>query len=285
MTKLEDLSTGCSPTWCPGCGNIAIWAAFKSAAVKQGWDNTNTALVAGIGCHGHIVNFVRLTSFEGLHGRALPIATGIKLANHRLNVFVNSGDGDCLGEGGNHFIHTCRRNHDLTIMLHDNALYGLTTGQTSPASQHGFKSKSTPEGNPDWPISPVTLAIASGATFVARAYAGDIPKLTEIIIKANEHKGTSIIDILQPCVTFNKVCTHPFYQTNTYYLGEDHDATNKEAAFTKSLEWGEKQIPLGIFYQVEKPTFESQLPQIAEKPLVENPLSRQNLEELFKKYS
>lgn len=283
MTKMEDL-VNCPPTWCPGCGNLTLWAAFKNAAVTEGWDNTNSCLVAGIGCHGNIVNFVKLTSFEGLHGRAIPVATGIKLANNSLNVFVFTGDGDCLGEGGNHLIHACRRNHNLTIIVHNNALYGLTTGQTSPVSPHGFKTKSTPNGNLDEPISPVTLAIASGATFVARAYAGDIQKLTDIIIAANKHEGLSVVDILQPCITFNKLYTHAFFQANTYYLGEDHNPESKEDAFKKSLEWGEKQIPLGIFYQVEKPSYESQLPQIKNSPLVKN-LTPRNLEQLLKEYT
>ena len=275
--KSSDLNTPIFPTWCPGCGNFGIWGAFKDAAVRAGWDNSNSVLVAGIGCHGHIINFTKISSFEGLHGRALPVAEGIKLVNPRLNTFVFTGDGDCLGEGGNHFMHACRRNHDLTVIVHDNALYALTTGQTSPVSQHGFVSKSTPQGNPDNPVSPVTLAIASGATFVARGFAGDLPGLSELIIKANAHKGFAVIDVLQPCVTFNTVCTHQFYQANTYQLGSNPDATDRSVAFTKSLEWGEKQIPLGIFYQVEKPTYESQLPQLKERET--------NLEELFSKYT
>jgi 2-oxoglutarate/2-oxoacid ferredoxin oxidoreductase subunit beta len=285
MTQLADLTTPCSPTWCPGCGDIAIWAAFKNAAVQKGWDNTNTALVAGIGCHGHLLNFTKLTSFEGLHGRAIPVATGIKLANHNLNVFVFTGDGDCFGEGGNHFIHACRRNHDITVFIHDNAIYGLTTGQTSPTSPHKYKTKSTPQGNPDYPIHPLTLALATGATFVARGYAGDIPKLTELMVKANEHKGVAILDILQPCITWNKEYTHSYFRDNTYYLDQDHDVTNIGEAFKKSLEWGPKQIALGVFYQIDQPTYESQLPQIAEKPLVENSPVRKNLDDLFKKYT
>lgn len=272
------------PTWCPGCGDFTIWAAFKNAAVAENWNNTNSVLVAGIGCHGHIVNFIKMTSFEGLHGRALPVASGIKMANHRLNVFVFTGDGDCLAEGGNHFIHACRRNHDLTIILHDNAVYGLTTGQSSPASPHGYKSISTPEGDYEYPISPLALAIASGATFVARAYSGQMDKLSEIIIAANNHRGLAVIDVLQPCVTFNKEYTHQYFQSNTYYLGDDYDATNVGDAFKKSLEWGPKQIPLGILYKIEKPTYESQIPQISQKPLVEVLPSEINPEELFKAY-
>ncbi|EKD99892.1 MAG: hypothetical protein ACD_22C00142G0003 [uncultured bacterium] len=277
MTSMQDLKTQCFPNWCPGCGNLAIWSAFKNAAVANTWDNANTALVAGIGCHGHMVNFVKITSFEGLHGRALPVATGVKLANHDLNVFVFTGDGDCLGEGGNHFIHTCRRNHDLTILLHDNAIYALTTGQTSPASPQGFKSKSTPFGNIDNPINPVTLAIASGATFVARAFAPDIPKLSDLITRANNHKGLAVIDILQPCITFNKEYSHDFFKQNIYYLDAEHDVSNKASAFTKSLEWGLKQIPLGVFYVEEKPTYESQVSQLAKGALVKQPLVKRDI--------
>lgn len=285
MTKLEDLITPCKPTWCPGCGDFGVWGAFKNAAVNQGWDNTNTSLVAGIGCHGHILNFTKITSFEGLHGRAIPVATGIKLANHRLNVFVFTGDGDSLAEGGNHFIHACRRNHNLTVILHDNTVYGLTVGQTSPTSPHGFKTKSTPNGNLDFPINPLALAISAGATYVARGYTGDIPGLTELIINANEHQGLSVIDVLQPCLTFNKEYTHQFFQANCYQLNENYDPTNKGEAFKKSLEWGLKQIPLGIFYQEEKPSYESQLPQLKEKPLIEQSPIRKDLSELFKKYT
>jgi len=284
---LEELKTPYTPNWCPGCGNFNIWAAFKNAAVKEGWDNTNTALVAGIGCHGHLLNFIKLTSFEGLHGRAIPVASGLKMANHRLNVFVHVGDGDCLGEGGNHFVHAARRNHNITVLLHDNALYALTAGQTSPATGKGVKTKSTPAGNPDEPTYPLALAIASGATFVARAYSGDMPKLTELIIEANKHKGFAVIDILQPCVTFNKICTHSMYVQNTYYLGNDYDPTNKKEAFEKAYEFGEKKIPLGVFYKEEKPSSEEGYSQISETPLVDQDvkLELDGLTNLFKKYT
>lgn len=285
MTLIGDLTTPCSPTWCPGCGDFAIWAAFKNAAVAKGWDDTNTALVAGIGCHGHMLNYVKITSVEGLHGRALPVATGIKIANNGLNVFVFTGDGDSLAEGGNHFVNTCRRNHDITVILHDNAIYGLTTGQTSPSSPRGFESKSTPFGNLNEPLSPVSLAIASGATFVAREYASHITQLSELIAKANDHRGTAIIDVLQPCISFNDLYTNVFYQQNTYYLPKDYDATNQLKAFEKSLEWGEKKIPLGILYQVEKQSYEDQISQITEEPLIDNSPTKKDLSEIFKKYS
>jgi 2-oxoglutarate ferredoxin oxidoreductase subunit beta len=283
MTTLKDLQTPITPNWCPGCGDFGIWAAFKNAMVAKGWDDTNAAIVAGIGCHGHIINFVNITAFEGLHGRPLPVATGLKLANNKLNVFVFTGDGDMLAEGGNHFMHTCRRNHDLTIILHDNAIYGLTTGQTSPRSPKGYKSKSTPGGNLDEPLNPVTMAIAAGASFVARAYSGDIPKLTDLIIKAQEHKGLAIVDVLQPCVTFNKDYTHLYYQQNTYWL-KDHDPKDKVAAFAKSLEWGPKQIPLGVFYEDDKPSYEDQIEFIADNPVATRPVVKRDLGKLYKKY-
>ena len=284
MPTLDDLKTPNACTWCPGCGNFGIWTAFKQAAAQSGWDNTNTVMVAGIGCHGHINNFIKLSSFEGLHGRPIPVASGIKMVNDRLNVFVFTGDGDCLAEGGNHFIHGARRNQNITVILHDNAVYGLTTGQTSPRSPHGFKSKSTPEGNLDNPLNPLSLAISAGATFVARVYSGDMAHLKDLIIKANEHKGFAVLQIMQPCVTFNKEYSHIFFQENTYRLDENYNPKDKQSAFAKTLEWGIKQIPVGIMYQVSEPTYEEQMPQIKNGPLVSAPAKKQNLSELFQSY-
>lgn len=281
--KLKHLKTPNNPNWCPGCGDFAIWTSFKNASLQKGWDNHNSVIMAGIGCHGHMVNFVHTTGFEGLHGRALPVASGMKMANHDLNVFVFTGDGDCLAEGGNHFIHTCRRNHDITIILHDNAVYGLTTGQTSPRSPKGFTSKSTPDGNLEEPLHPLRVALAAGATFLARVYSGDIEMLTETLIKANEHKGLSVIQILQPCVTFNKEYTHIFYQKNIYKLDASYDKTNELLAFEKTMEWGLNKIPVGIIYQVEEPTYESQIPQIQDIPLSKKPVVKRDISNLLQK--
>lgn len=255
---LSELNTPHSPTWCPGCGNFGIWTGFKMAASKSGWDSSNSVLVAGIGCHGHIINYTNISSFEGLHGRAIPVASGIKYVNPKLNVFVFTGDGDCLGEGGNHFFHAAKRNQNLTVLLHNNSIYGLTTGQTSPTTSKNFHSKSTPSGNYDEPFSPLALAIASGATFAARSFAGNIAHLSEMIIKANEHQGFAVIDILQSCPSFNEETNPLFLHNNTYLLDKDYDPTNKTQAFEKALEWGEKKIPLGIFYKQEKPVAESE---------------------------
>jgi 2-oxoglutarate ferredoxin oxidoreductase subunit beta len=285
MVAMTDLTTGCTINFCPGCGDIAIWAAFRQAAIEGGFDNTNTALVAGVGCHGHMLNFVKLSGFGSLHGRPIPVATGIKMARHDLNVFVFTGDGDSLAEGTNHFVHAARRNHNITVILHDNAIYGLTTGQTSPRSPHGYISKSTPEGNLDEPLNPCALAITVGATFVGRVFAGDIPSLTAMFLKANAHRGFALVDVLQPCVTFNKLYTHEFYRQNTYQLAGDYDPGNKLAAIGKAMEWGEKAIPLGVLYEEHKPAYEEQVAVIAIKPLMlNNPVTVKDISEELKKY-
>jgi 2-oxoglutarate/2-oxoacid ferredoxin oxidoreductase subunit beta len=285
MTQQQDLATPCTVNFCPGCGDFGIWSAFKQAAVKADWNNSNTALCTGVGCHAHILNFIKITGFGSLHGRSVPVACGIKLANPDLNVFTFVGDGDCLAEGGNHFIHTCRRNHDITIIIHDNAIYGLTTGQTSPRTPHGFVTKSTPEGNIDVPVNPLALAITMGATFVARVYAGDIPKLADMIVQANDHRGIAIIDALQPCVTFNKEITHEYYQKNTYQLPDSYDPTNKVAAFEKSQEWGEGKIPVGVFYKENRPTYDEQIPVYKNKGIMKavGETGKKDVSELFEK--
>jgi len=282
--------------WCPGCGNLAIWSAFKRACVQGEWNDNNTAIVAGIGCHGHIVNFTKITAFEGLHGRAIPVASGIKLARHDMNVFVFTGDGDCLAEGGNHFIHAARRNQNITVILHDNAIYGLTTGQTSPRSPKGFKSKSTPDGNIEEPLHPLRMALAAGATFLARAYAGDIPKLQQLFIRANKHPGFAVIQILQPCVSFNHVYTHDWYKENIYELPPDYNRADKATAFAKTMEWafdtvqapaaagGKKGIPVGVLYEVHEPTYEEQVPLLANGPLMAHEPVKRDVSKLLNKY-
>jgi 2-oxoglutarate ferredoxin oxidoreductase subunit beta len=283
--KHTELNTKITPTWCPGCGDFGIWTAFKNAALEEGWNNENTVLIAGIGCHGHIVNFTQITSFEGLHGRALPVAEGLKLANSGLNVFVFTGDGDCLSEGGNHFLHACRRNNNIKVILHDNAIYGLTTGQTSPRSPKGFVSKSTPQGSFEEPLNPLALAITAGASFVARGYAGDIDELTGLIKAAAKHKGFALLDVLQPCVTFNKAYSHYYYQKNIYRLDPStHDVTNKMAALEKSMQWGEKNIPVGVLLQQNKDVYEDLVPQLKNKTLVRDSVALKDLTDLYAKF-
>lgn len=272
MSTVNDFSTGRLPTWCPGCGDFGIWAALKNCLVSLDFQPQDAVFVYGIGCHGNMYDVLKTNNFESLHGRPIPVACGIKMANHNLPVFAISGDGDALGEGGNHFIHACRRNYDLTYIIHDNQVYGLTKGQTSPTTPKGFKSKSNPDGALDNPFNPLALAIASGATFVARGFAGDIVHLTELIKKAHLHKGFAVVDVLQPCVTFNHQNTYQYYRQSIYKLDDNYHSDNKITALEKAYEWENTgKIPLGIFYQEQKDTYENQIQQIQNTPLSKQP--------------
>ncbi|MBM3282639.1 2-oxoacid:ferredoxin oxidoreductase subunit beta [Candidatus Gottesmanbacteria bacterium] len=271
MVSVNNLKTKHFPTWCPGCGNYSIWTALQNAIVEIGLRISDFVLVYGIGCHGNMFNTLNVVNFETLHGRPIPVAEGIKLANNRLQVIVIAGDGDTLGEGTNHLIHAARRNIDITVLMHDNQVYGLTTGQTSPTSAKGFKSRSTPLGVIEEPINPVALAIAGGASFVARSFAGDILELTKVIIAAIKHRGFSFVDILQPCVTFNSHNSYQWYRQNIYKLPKNYKMNNKIVAFKKSLEW-EKKIPVGIFYRQLKSTYEEETQQFKDCPLISSSL-------------
>lgn len=284
MSNIKDLATSYQPNWCPGCGDFGIWAGIKNAVIQMGWTPADFVAVYGVGCHGHMVNFMKSYAFEGLHGRPLPVAEGIRLANHKLPVLVIAGDGDTFGEGTNHFVHAARRNIDLTMILHDNQVYGLTTGQTAPTAKKGFKTKSTPRGVLEDPVNPIALALAAGATFVARGFASDIPAITRLIVAAIKHNGFALVDIFQPCVTFNHINTYQWYREHIYDLPPDFDTSNRALAFEKSLEWTDK-IPVGIFYQEEKPTYEEQTPQIKDKSLVEADMpTKENLSRLFEEF-
>jgi 2-oxoglutarate ferredoxin oxidoreductase subunit beta len=280
-----DFNTGRRPTWCLGCGNFGIWNSLKKTFVKLGLMPHEILIIYGIGCSGNGANFLMTYAFHALHGRALPVATGAKLANHKLNVIVMAGDGDGTSIGGNHFIHTCRRNINITYLMHNNRVYGLTTGQTSPTSDRGFKTKSTPGGVLEKPISPVLLALVSGATYVARGFSGNTRHLTEIIKKAIKHEGFSFIDILQPCVTFNKQNTYDFYRERIYNLGElkDYDKSSLNGAIEREIK-GEEKIPVGIIYQVKRPTYESGLKQIERKPLVDHIITDVDINKLLNNY-
>ncbi len=281
-SNVGELNTGALPDWCVGCGDFSILMSIKQALVELKIEAHDTVLVSGIGCSGKMPHYVKTYGFEGIHGRALPAATGIKFANHKLNVMVVGGDGDGYGIGMGHLVHTMRRNIDMVYLVHDNQVYGLTKGQTSPTSEKGYKSKSTPSGALEIPLNPLQLAITCGATFVARGYAGDAKQLTELITKAVEHKGFALIDILQPCVTFNAINTYQYYMKRVYKLS-DHDPTDKTAAWMKAAEWGEK-IPTGIFYVEKRETYEDGLPQIREKALVDHDISNIDISALLKQY-
>ncbi|MBI2611542.1 2-oxoacid ferredoxin oxidoreductase [Candidatus Gottesmanbacteria bacterium] len=284
MSSLSDFKTPCQPNWCPGCGDFGIWSAIKLAITELGWTPGDFCAVYGVGCHGHLVNFLKSYSIEGLHGRPIPVAEGVKLANHKLPVLVMAGDGDTFGEGTNHLVHVARRNHDITMIVHDNQVYGLTTGQTAPTAQKGFKTKSTPAGVIEVPVNPLSIALAAGATFVARGFAGDIPNLTKLIIAGIKHKGFSYIDVFQPCVTFNHVNTYQWFREHIYDLSENYIPNDRGEAYKKALEWSDK-IPMGIFYQEEKPTYEDQIVQLGETPLINHPkLENQTIAKLIEEF-
>lgn len=268
MSTVQDFS-GYTPTWCAGCGDWGIGAAVKSALVQLGHNPSSVCIVFGIGCSGNMNDFLNSYALHALHGRALPNAIGIKLAHHTIPVIAIVGDGDCYGEGGNHLLHACRGNHDITIIVHDNGVYGLTTGQVAPTAQKGFRSKSTPKGIIEIPVNPLTLALTQGVTFIAQGFAGDVPFLIDLIKKGITHKGFSLINILQPCVTFNKVNTYAYYKEKVYKLPQEYNQTNTIVAYEKCAEPTVKEkFPLGVLYQIIRPVFTDSLSQIAEKPLI-----------------
>jgi 2-oxoglutarate ferredoxin oxidoreductase subunit beta len=268
MASIQDFS-GYQPTWCPGCGNWGIGMAIKKALVELNYSPDQVVVVFGIGCSGNMNDFLNAYGLHSLHGRALPNAIGIKLANHKLPVLAVVGDGDCYGEGGNHFIHACRGNHDITVIVHDNRVYGLTTGQSAPTAPKGYRSKSTPLGLIEAPVNPLALALTSGATFVAQGFAGDLNHLVLILKEAITHKGFSLVNVLQPCVTFNKVNTYQYYLQRVYKLEKDYQKDNFKLALEKAFEVNEEKFPLGVIYQVKRPCYHESLPQISSLPLVE----------------
>lgn len=266
MSTLDDFKAQCQPNWCPGCGDFGIWSSLKQAVVTMNWSPADFLLVYGIGCHGHMINFLNSYAIETLHGRPIPVAEGFHLANHSLPAIVVAGDGDTFGEGTNHLVHAARRNIDIKMILHDNQVYGLTTGQTAPTAQKGFKSKSTPYGVIEDPVNPLAIALASGATFVARGFAGDIPNLTKLFLEGFDHKGFAFIDVFQPCITFNHVNTYQWYRDHIYQLPDSYKPNDRVEAYRRALEWTDK-VPVGIFYKENRPTYVDQTPQLSQGPL------------------
>ncbi len=277
------LDTKTTPTWCPGCGNFSILATLKNAVAELKIAPHDVLVVSGVGCHGHAPQWINTYGFQGIHGRPLPVAQAAKIANHKLEVIVLSGDGDCFDEGMNHFVHACQRNLDIALLVHNNGVFGLTTGQTSPTAGKGYVSKSTPFGSPNRPINPLTLALDAGATFVGRGFAGDPSHLTKLMEEAITHKGFAFLDIFQPCVTWNKVDTYEFWRKNTYKLETaGHDSSSMEAAWKKARE--ESPWPLGVFYQTIAPSFADDLPQISKEPLVRQPIDNIDITPLLKQF-
>ncbi len=270
--NLPDLAKAdTSPAWCPGCGNFAILKAIDEAIEQADLDTRRVVLVSGIGQAAKLPHYTHrpVNVFNGLHGRALPAATGIKIANHKLEVIITSGDGDMYGEGGNHFLHAIRRNISVKAFVHNNQVYGLTKGQASPTSDLGFTTPIQTHGVISLPMNPLALAVVEDCSFVARSFSGDREHLVAMMVEAIGHTGGfALLDILQPCLSFNKVNTFKWYKDRVRPIDASHDPTDRGAALELAMKWGE-DIPIGVLYRSSRPSFESQQPALKDKTLVE----------------
>lgn len=270
--------------WCPGCGNFSILNCLKTALEELGKDPHEVLMAAGIGQAAKTPQYISANTFCGLHGRSLPAASAAKIANEGLTVVVNSGDGDSYGEGGNHFIHAIRRNVNITHFVHDNQIYGLTKGQSSPTTATGQFTNAQADGNLNQALNPVLLAIAAGAGFVARSFSGDPKHLIAMMKEAISYKGYALVDIFQPCVTFNKINTFSYYKERVYHLEDDYDPTDKAKALIKSMELGDR-LPIGILYRQERPDYHDMNKVLAGKsPLVDQVQDPGVLEKLMKEF-
>jgi len=284
MLKIEDYES-IETAWCPGCGNFGIRKALAAALVEKGLRPQDILLVSGIGQAAKTPHYIPCNVFNGLHGRGLPAATGAQLANPRLKVIATSGDGCNYGEGGNHFMAGLRRNADLTVLVHDNQIYGLTKGQASPTSLEGMHTKAQPGGVHLYPFNPVAVAVSMHVGFVARGFAGETEHLAGLIGLALEHKGLALIDILQPCVSFNKLNTYAWYKERVYQLEEGaHDPSDWEAAIKLSYEFGER-IPLGVIYTNERPSFHEFFPVLEHGPLAAQDTDYAKLQGILEGYA
>ena len=288
--ELKTYKSAIVPTWCPGCGDFAVLSALQKTIHALQLEPWNVVIVSGIGCSSNLPHFLSTYGFHSIHGRSVPVATGIKLANPDLHVIITGGDGDGYGIGMGHFIHGMRRNLDVTYLVMNNQTYGLTTGQASPTSEKGMKTKSTPNvGVIESPIDPLSLAISSGATFVSRVFSGDVKHMAEVVQRGMEHKGFSLIDCLSPCVTYNKLNTYEWFRERVYDLAkEGHDPKDIRAAFAKAIEWPTVQrdrIPIGVFYRVDgAPTYEQLEPGLQRGPPVRQPLGLEDPESLMAEF-
>jgi 2-oxoglutarate ferredoxin oxidoreductase subunit beta len=274
MVSRADFESPESPTWCTGCGNYGILNAIKMALAELDIPPHELLICTGIGCGSKLPHYMKVNGFHGLHGRPIAVATGARLAHHGFRVMTVHGDGDGYGMGLSHFAHVARRNINLVDLVQNNRVYGLTKGQYSPTSKPGMHTPTSPEGAIDLPVPPLALAITMGATFVARAYPGELRHFVSVLVQALQHDGYALVDVLQPCVTFNRASAYDFYNERVYKLEEtDHDVSDRTAAWEKALEWGDR-IPIGIVYRVEgQPTYEEQVPALREGPLAKRLLT------------
>ena len=277
---IESYKSDEKPTWCPGCGDFGVLNALYNAVRAKGWAPEEIVLVSGIGCSSRLPFFANTYGFHGVHGRIMPIATGVRVGNPELKVLALGGDGDAFAIGGNHFIHAARRNLDICYVIMDNSIYGLTKGQTSPTSQVGFVTKTTPKGSPDRSISPLLLAMSSGATFVARGFSGKPKELAELMVRGIDHNGFAVIDVYSPCPTFNKINTFKSYREETAELPGDYDPSD----FNAALQYAALDQPkyLGVLYQTETDSFEDHIQAQHQGTELDAP---KVLESIFKKYS
>ncbi|NWL86472.1 MULTISPECIES: 2-oxoacid:ferredoxin oxidoreductase subunit beta [unclassified Paenibacillus] len=274
MATFKEFRNNIKPNWCPGCGDFSVQAAIQRAAANVGLEPENLAVISGIGCSGRISGYINAYGLHGIHGRALPIAQGVKLANRDLTVIASGGDGDGFAIGIGHTIHAIRRNINMTYIVMDNQIYGLTKGQTSPRSGEGFKTKSTPEGSIESTLSPLELAISAGATFVAQSFSSDLKQLTSLIEQGIQHEGFSLINVFSPCVTFNKVNTYDWFKEHITNLDTmpDYDPSNRTQAMTTLMDTG--SMITGLIYQnKDRKCYEDLVHGFKPEPLVNQPLA------------
>lgn len=270
MVEFQDYQSAVRPTWCKGCGDYGIWNALKFALSELDLAPHEVLMVSGIGCGSKTPDYTHVNGLHTLHGRSLPAATGARLANHGMKVVCVHGDGDGYGMGLGHMMHAARRNMDITDVVQNNRVYGLTKGQYSPTSPEGFVTKTSPQGAIDRPVNPWALALAAGATFIGRGFPADLRHVVEVLKKAMLHRGYALVDVLQPCVSFNRGYAYDYYEPRVYKLDEEpgYDATDRAAAWERAHEWGDR-IPIGVLYEVEdKPTYEDQVSVLEAGPLV-----------------
>lgn len=254
-------------TWCPGCGHFSVMAGIQRACIGLGLEPHEVSVVTGIGCSGKVSEYMRSYGFHTLHGRSLPVAQAVKLANRNLNVIAAGGDGDGFGIGAGHFTHAARRNVDITYVVMDNRIYGLTKGQTSPTSMQGFQSKTSPEGAGEREVKPLELALGAGASFIAQAFSGDIKRMTEIIQQAIAHPGFALVNVFSPCVTYNKINTYEYFKERLTDLADEehYDPSDKRQAYAKMLETD--GLIQGVVYQQERPAYHTYLSGYPETPI------------------
>lgn len=284
---IADLDSGNKSQWCPGCGNFGILQAVKKALIKLGLDNKDVLIVSGIGCSSKFPHYIKTYGIETLHGRSLPVATGAKLANKDLHVIVVGGDGDGYGIGMGHLMHTMRRNLDITYICCNNEVYALTKGQTSPTSPKGKITPSTPFGAIENQANPIELGLAGGATFVAKGFSGDVEHLTDLIVKGIEHKGFSMIDVAQICVSYNPLMNFGWYKQRVYKIDEVEGYNNKNKcwAHDQALNNQDERIGVGIYYQNESRSVYCEGLQTNQKiPLVKQKIDSINVEKILDKY-